>query len=131
MNRKNPETQRWQFYHPHFQRDFPHLRKNIKRKSARSMNTAPATSRVVFEHGKGYFLQRNDRSRSNSGEGGQHSGLAYKSSLPPHHHQHHPQAPPSRHLGQPSPTMRPTTGGRHPSLTNSLREPEVRDSTLV
>ncbi|KAF9580102.1 hypothetical protein BGW38_003384, partial [Lunasporangiospora selenospora] len=64
MNRKNPETQRWQFYHPQFQRDFPHLRKNIKRKSARSMNTAPATSRVVFEHGKGYFLQRNDRSRS-------------------------------------------------------------------
>ncbi|KAF9990622.1 hypothetical protein BGZ75_000820 [Mortierella antarctica] len=72
MNRKNPETQRWQFYHPHFQRDFPHLRKNIKRKSARSINTAPATSRVVFEHGKGYFLQRNDRSRSNSGEGISH-----------------------------------------------------------
>ncbi|KAF9575086.1 hypothetical protein EC968_004311 [Mortierella alpina] len=47
MNRKNPETQRWQFYHPHFQRDFPHLRKNIKRKSARSMNTAPATSRIA------------------------------------------------------------------------------------
>ncbi|KAF9964085.1 hypothetical protein BGZ70_006964 [Mortierella alpina] len=76
MNRKNPETQRWQFYHPHFQRDFPHLRKNIKRKSARSMNTAPATSRVVFEHGKGYFLQRNDRSRSNSGEGISHAQQA-------------------------------------------------------
>lgn len=72
LNRKRPESQRWQFYHPQFQRDFPHLRANIKRKSARSMNTAPATSRVVFEHGKGYFLQRNDRSRSNSGEGPQH-----------------------------------------------------------
>ncbi|KAG0316683.1 hypothetical protein BGZ97_006488 [Linnemannia gamsii] len=69
LNRKRPESQRWQFYHPQFQRDFPHLRANIKRKSARSMNTAPATSRVVFEHGKGYFLQRNDRSRSNSGDG--------------------------------------------------------------
>ncbi|KAI8361492.1 hypothetical protein B0O80DRAFT_160747 [Mortierella sp. GBAus27b] len=77
MNRKNPETQRWQFYHPHFQRDFPQLRKNIKRKSARSMNTAPATSRVIFEHGKGYFLQRNDRSRSNSGETSHSQALSH------------------------------------------------------
>ncbi|KAG0036109.1 hypothetical protein BGZ82_004692 [Podila clonocystis] len=68
MNRKNPETQRWQFYHPHFQREFPHLRKNIKRKSTRTMSAVPTASRVVFEHGKGYFLQREDRSRSNSGE---------------------------------------------------------------
>ncbi|KAG0333353.1 hypothetical protein BG004_000883 [Podila humilis] len=68
MNRKNPETQRWQFYHPHFQREYPHLRKNIKRKSTRTMSAVPTASRVVFEHGKGYFLQREDRSRSNSGE---------------------------------------------------------------
>ncbi|KAK3812779.1 MAG: HSF-type DNA-binding-domain-containing protein, partial [Linnemannia elongata] len=33
LNRKRPESQRWQFYHPQFQRDFPHLRANIKRKS--------------------------------------------------------------------------------------------------
>ncbi|KAF9423485.1 hypothetical protein BGZ94_008256 [Podila epigama] len=68
MNRKNPETQRWQFYHPHFQREFPHLRVHIKRKSSRSIATAPPASRVVFEHGKGYFLQREERSRSISGE---------------------------------------------------------------
>ncbi|CAO3571342.1 unnamed protein product [Mortierella alpina] len=127
MNRKNPETQRWQFYHPHFQRDFPHLRKNIKRKSARSMNTAPATSRVVFEHGKGYFLQRNDRSRSNSGEGISHSQQAAQQdrsrssevrpastkASPGHQHQMPPhpvqaQAPPSRHpSGHQSPIQTP------------------------
>ncbi|KAF8936304.1 hypothetical protein BGZ47_009567 [Haplosporangium gracile] len=103
LNRKRPESQRWQFYHPQFQRDFPHLRANIKRKSARSMNTAPATSRVVFEHGKGYFLQRNDRSRSNSGDG------------PP------PPPPPAGGLGHmqgrhgengSSPTSRHVTAGR-------------------
>ncbi|KAG0332366.1 hypothetical protein BG000_010068 [Podila horticola] len=58
MNRRNPETQRWQFYHPDFQRDQPHLRSNIKRKSARSINMVPTYSRVVFEPDKGYFMQQ-------------------------------------------------------------------------
>ncbi|KAF9404959.1 hypothetical protein BGZ94_003837 [Podila epigama] len=58
MNRRNPETQRWQFYHPDFQRDQPHLRSNIKRKSARSINMVPTYSRVVFEPEKGYFMQQ-------------------------------------------------------------------------
>ncbi|KAI1319539.1 hypothetical protein EDD11_003809 [Mortierella claussenii] len=116
LNRKNPETQRWQFYHPHFQRDFPHLRKNIKRKSARSMNTAPATSRVVFEHGKGYFLQRNDRSRSNSGEGSHTSTQGHHHNKPvlpaPHlQQQHHPP--------------------RHPSLAQSPRDLPHRDTMMT
>ncbi|KAF8941506.1 hypothetical protein BGZ58_007873 [Dissophora ornata] len=142
LNRKNPETQRWQFYHPHFQRDLPHLRDNIKRKSARSMNTAPATSRVVFEHGKGYFLQRNDRSRSNSGEGGHNMpGQVHAQSrpTPPHlspgqqnrmphltPHQNQIQQPGAsmRHPGQTSPKA-------HPSLTRSPREPEHRDTMMA
>ncbi|KAF9096854.1 hypothetical protein BGX23_010302 [Mortierella sp. AD031] len=103
LNRKRPESQRWQFYHPQFQRDFPHLRANIKRKSARSMNTAPATSRVVFEHGKGYFLQRNDRSRSNSGDG-----------LPP--------PPPPPQSGQAS------MQGRHPENGSPASRHSPRDS---
>lgn len=104
MNRKNPETQRWQFYHPHFQRDFPQLRKNIKRKSARSMNTAPATSRVVFEHGKGYFLQRNDRSRSNSGEASHVQALAHI-----HHQSQRPEGRPTPSTSSPGhpPQMQP------------------------
>ncbi|KAF9363791.1 hypothetical protein BGX34_003296 [Mortierella sp. NVP85] len=63
MNRKNPETQRWQFYHPDFQRDRPHLRNNIKRKSARSVNVAPTFPRVVFERDKGYYVQQEHPSR--------------------------------------------------------------------
>ncbi|KAK3828797.1 MAG: hypothetical protein J3Q66DRAFT_323620 [Benniella sp.] len=117
MNRKNPETQRWQFYHPHFQRDYPQLRKNIKRKSARSMNTAPATSRVVFEHGKGYFLQRNDRSRSNSGESSQSQALVHA-----HHQSRGPTQPTSSpshqsQMGPVSPQLQrqSPTGGAHGS----------------
>ncbi|KAF9905390.1 hypothetical protein EC991_001685 [Linnemannia zychae] len=117
LNRKRPESQRWQFYHPQFQRDFPHLRANIKRKSARSMNTAPATSRVVFEHGKGYFLQRNDRSRSNSGDG----------PPPPPQAQAQAQQPGAasgglgRHPENGSPS-RHASAGRQPSLNGSPRD---------
>ncbi|KAG0246863.1 hypothetical protein BGX31_006927 [Mortierella sp. GBA43] len=68
MNRKNPETQRWQFYHPEFHRDRPHLRNNIKRKSARSVNVAPAFSRVVFERDKGYYVQQDHPSRVFNGQ---------------------------------------------------------------
>ncbi|ORZ27040.1 HSF-type DNA-binding-domain-containing protein, partial [Lobosporangium transversale] len=117
MNRKNPETQRWQFYHPHFQRDFPQLRKNIKRKSARSLNTAPATSRVVFEHGKGYFLQRNDRSRSNSGEGSQ---------IPPPGNPTHPRGPESK----PNPGQQHHNMSRHPPHTHNPREQQHRDDMV-
>lgn len=144
MNRKNPETQRWQFYHPHFQRDFPHLRKNIKRKSARSMNTAPATSRVVFEHGKGYFLQRNDRSRSNSGEGVSHpqqtvqqdrprsseARPAPTKTSPGHQHQMPPhpvqaQAPLSRHpSSHQSPIQAPLPQQPHSPYANSQQHSE-------
>ncbi|KAG0055638.1 hypothetical protein BGZ83_007938 [Gryganskiella cystojenkinii] len=80
MNRRNPETQRWQFYHPDFQRDRPHLRSNIKRKSARSINLAPTFSRVVFERDKGgYYIQQEPPSRA-AGAGG----------LPPGHQGSHP-----------------------------------------
>ncbi|KAG0310361.1 hypothetical protein BGZ99_000433 [Dissophora globulifera] len=143
LNRKNPETQRWQFYHPHFQRDFPQLRDNIKRKSARSMNTAPATSRVVFEHGKGYFLQRNDRSRSNSGEGGYNipgqSHMLNRQSppnlSPGHQHQmpHHQQPAGSsiRHSSQTSPVMLANSGTRPHVLVRSPREQDHRDVVMV
>ncbi|KAF9155824.1 hypothetical protein DFQ26_009622 [Actinomortierella ambigua] len=68
MNRKNPETQRWQFYHPEFQRDQPHLRNNIKRKSARTNNSSSATfSRVMYERDKGYFMHREPVPRVMSG----------------------------------------------------------------
>ncbi|KAF9272638.1 hypothetical protein BGZ68_002242 [Mortierella alpina] len=70
LNRRNPETQRWQFYHPDFQRDRPHLRSNIKRKSARSINIAPTFSRVVFERDKGYYVQQDSSGRPFSGHGG-------------------------------------------------------------
>ncbi|KAF9992855.1 hypothetical protein BGZ79_002559 [Entomortierella chlamydospora] len=69
MNRRNPETQRWQFYHPDFQRDQPHLRNNIKRKSARSVNIAPTFSRVVFERDKGYYMQQESPVRPFNGPG--------------------------------------------------------------
>ncbi|KAG0374874.1 hypothetical protein BGX24_009825, partial [Mortierella sp. AD032] len=119
LNRKRPESQRWQFYHPQFQRDFPHLRANIKRKSARSMNTAPATSRVVFEHGKGYFLQRNDRSRSNSGDG--------PPLPPPAQAQAQVQAQAGtgglvRHPENSSPSSRHVPAGRQPPLNDSPRD---------
>ncbi|KAG0069779.1 hypothetical protein BGZ89_002162 [Linnemannia elongata] len=126
LNRKRPESQRWQFYHPQFQRDFPHLRANIKRKSARSMNTAPATSRVVFEHGKGYFLQRNDRSRSNSGDGPpppppQAGGLGHMQAR----HGENGSSPTSRHIA----------AGRQPSMNDSPRDhhhhPEGRGDTMA
>ncbi|KAG0290891.1 hypothetical protein BGZ96_005649 [Linnemannia gamsii] len=125
LNRKRPESQRWQFYHPQFQRDFPHLRANIKRKSARSMNTAPATSRVVFEHGKGYFLQRNDRSRSNSGEGPPHPPPPAAAGLG------HMQG---RHGENVSPTSRHVAAGRQPSLNDSPRDhhhPEGRGEMMA
>ncbi|KAG0202670.1 hypothetical protein BGX28_004897 [Mortierella sp. GBA30] len=71
MNRRNPETQRWQFYHPDFQRDQPHLRSKIKRKSARSINVAPTFSRVVFERDRGYYVQQESPARPFNG----HSGI--------------------------------------------------------
>ncbi|KAF9924856.1 hypothetical protein FBU30_005259 [Linnemannia zychae] len=118
LNRKRPESQRWQFYHPQFQRDYPHLRANIKRKSARSLNTAPATSRVVFEHGKGYFLQRNDRSRSNSGDG---------APLPPTGAPHMQ----GRHFENGSSMSRHTSAGRPLLHSGSPRDRENRGETMA
>ncbi|KAK3834055.1 MAG: hypothetical protein J3R72DRAFT_228272 [Linnemannia gamsii] len=83
------------------------------------MNTAPATSRVVFEHGKGYFLQRNDRSRSNSGDG------------PPPPPQTQAQAQVQaqagtgglvRHPENSSPSSRHVPAGRQPPLNDSPRD---------
>ncbi|KAF9107621.1 hypothetical protein BGX27_008681 [Mortierella sp. AM989] len=138
LNRKNPETQRWQFYHPHFQRDLPHLRKSIKRKSARNTISAPSTSRIIFEHehGRGFFLQRYDRSRSNSGEGGhipvaaqpQNASRVPESKPTPPKlspgHQH--QVIHSSYSHQP-----PKAGPRPPSSAPNQREPEHRELTIV
>ncbi|KAF9435515.1 hypothetical protein BGZ76_006143 [Entomortierella beljakovae] len=135
LNRKNPETQRWQFYHPQFHRDQPHLRKGIKRKSARTTINAPSTARIIFEHehGRGFFLQRDDRSRSNSGEGGHLSGVqgsarGYDGKLSPPKmspgHQH--QIAPSPYSNQP-PTILIKAGPRPPSNGHSQREPDHRD----
>ncbi|KAF9203670.1 hypothetical protein BGZ49_006162 [Haplosporangium sp. Z 27] len=139
LNRKNPETQRWQFYHPHFQRDHPHLRKSIKRKSARNTISAPSTSRIIFEHehGRGFFLQRDDRSRSNSGEGGHistpsqsisrgHEGKSTPTKLSPgHQHQvaHSPYSQPT--------TAHPKAGPRPPSNSQNQRDSEHRDLAML
>ncbi|KAG0302783.1 hypothetical protein BGZ98_007219, partial [Dissophora globulifera] len=116
MNRRNPETQRWQFYHPDFQRDRPHLRNNIKRKSARSGNIAPTFSRVVFERDKGYYVQQESPSSrapsfNNNVQGGGHHSRTHNSNNPqgqrvlghmhggpgglatgPHHYSTHPSS---------------------------------------
>ncbi|KAF9346473.1 hypothetical protein BGX26_002010 [Mortierella sp. AD094] len=137
LNRKNPETQRWQFYHPHFQRDLPHLRKSIKRKSARNTISAPSTSRIIFEHehGRGFFLQRDDRSRSNSGEGAPSQSQSLSRGLdgkptpklsPGHQH----QVPHSPYSHQQPSTMHPKAGPRPPSNAQNQREPEHRELTI-
>ncbi|KAF9977232.1 hypothetical protein BGZ73_006595 [Actinomortierella ambigua] len=115
MNRKNPETQRWQFYHPEFQRDQPHLRNNIKRKSARTNNSSSATfSRVMYERDKGYFMHREPVPRVMSGTlpGQRHSSSAIMTSmdasgrpLAPHHGQ---TGSPSGYSGMRQPAQDPS-----------------------
>ncbi|ORZ14392.1 hypothetical protein BCR41DRAFT_86492 [Lobosporangium transversale] len=134
MNRRNPETQRWQFYHPAFQRDRPHLRNNIKRKSARSVNTAPTYSRVVFERDKGYYVQQESSTRPFNGQGShnrsnnsEHSqeqhrpshshGASQAGSIPHHYNPHTSQVHRSPHESLqrppvPRPDYRPHAG--HP-----------------
>ena len=127
MNRKNPETQRWQFYHPDFQRDRPHLRNNIKRKSARSVNVAPTFPRVVFERDKGYYVQQEHPSRVFNGQavhnrphGPGHSpemsrhGHIHGGPPPGAHHYSHSSTPHrSPHDSAQRPSYRPP--GHHPS----------------
>ncbi|KAF9949104.1 hypothetical protein BGZ70_001938, partial [Mortierella alpina] len=118
LNRRNPETQRWQFYHPDFQRDRPHLRSNIKRKSARSINIAPTFSRVVFERDKGYYVQQDSTGRQFNGHGGHnraHSSIQLQD--PSRHGYMHGQSPsgphhfnPHSHMHQPPHDANP----RHP-----------------
>ncbi|KAF9094372.1 hypothetical protein BGX23_002226 [Mortierella sp. AD031] len=96
MNRRNPESQRWQFYHPDFQRDRPHLRSNIKRKSARSINIAPTFSRVMFDE-KGPYIQQDYQTRPFSGLGGHNRSQSSNHLQDPSRHGHHmhsgPQGP--------------------------------------
>lgn len=138
MNRKNPETQRWQFYHPHFQRDLPHLRKNIKRKSARNAISAPSTTRIVFEHehGRGFFLQRNDRSRSNSGEGNNVSVAPQNGSRGPDVKLSPSKLSPVQqhqvaHVPYQQSALPPKAGPRPPSGMPIQREPDHRDMPMV
>lgn len=142
MNRRNPETQRWQFYHPDFQRDRPHLRSNIKRKSARSINLAPTFSRVVFERDKGgYYIQQEPPNRTAGGGGssvgsvGGHPGGHIPGSGGPHHQ----QLPPGPQ-GDAGPRIAPRPSGdyrmpSHPSESgyprddpryHSSRQPDMR-----
>ncbi|KAF9934182.1 hypothetical protein FBU30_003206 [Linnemannia zychae] len=88
MNRRNPESQRWQFYHPDFQRDRPHLRSNIKRKSARSMNVAPTFSRVMFDE-KGPYIQQDYQTRPFNGLGGHNRSQSSNHPQDPSRHGHH------------------------------------------
>ncbi|KAF8945341.1 hypothetical protein BGZ47_002837 [Haplosporangium gracile] len=123
MNRRNPESQRWQFYHPDFQRDRPHLRSNIKRKSARSINIAPTFSRVMFDE-KGPYIQQDYQTRPFNGLGGHNRSQSSNHPQDPSRHGHHmhggPQGPghfpypgPMGHPHrQPHPDQRPP-GPRH------------------
>ncbi|KAH7059535.1 HSF-type DNA-binding-domain-containing protein [Linnemannia elongata] len=123
MNRRNPESQRWQFYHPDFQRDRPHLRSNIKRKSARSINIAPTFSRVMFDE-KGPYIQQDYQTRPFNGLGGHNRSQSSNHLQDPSRHGHHihggPQGPghfpypgPMGHPHrQPHPDQRPP-GPRH------------------
>ncbi|KAF8953303.1 hypothetical protein BGZ46_003239, partial [Entomortierella lignicola] len=145
MNRKNPETQRWQFYHPDFQRDQPHLRNNIKRKSARSVNIAPTFSRVVFERDKGFYMQQEspirpfnsqgshvrshssnhpqDQSRHSQMYGGHPPG-----SLPHHYSSHPSSAHRSPHdVSQRPQPIRPVSDYRPPSGLHPNELAHVRD----
>ncbi|KAF9113485.1 hypothetical protein BGX27_001497 [Mortierella sp. AM989] len=132
MNRRNPETQRWQFYHPDFQRDQPHLRNNIKRKSARSVNIAPTFSRVVFERDKGgYYMQQESPARSFNGQSGHTRSHSSNHSQeqnrhnqmhgghPPgsmaHHYPPHPSVHRSPHDASRPPPIRPVSEYRPPS----------------
>ncbi|KAI7817834.1 hypothetical protein BC939DRAFT_312496 [Gamsiella multidivaricata] len=124
MNRRNPETQRWQFYHPDFQRDRPHLRNNIKRKSARSANIAPTFSRVVFERDKGFYVQQEAPARPFNVQGGHSRSHSSSHSLDQHRHGHLHGAPPP---GPPHYAPHPSPMHRSPHET-SQRLPASRSA---
>ncbi|KAF9432376.1 hypothetical protein BGZ76_010892 [Entomortierella beljakovae] len=128
MNRRNPETQRWQFYHPDFQRDQPHLRNNIKRKSARAVNLAQTFSRVVFERDKGYYVQQESATRFGvqPGHMRSHSSNHLQGSVPlypPHPTAHRsPHDPHQRPAPiRPVPDYR-SPSGQHPNDPSHLRD---------
>ncbi|KAF9130681.1 hypothetical protein BGW39_002783 [Mortierella sp. 14UC] len=124
MNRRNPESQRWQFYHPDFQRDRPHLRSNIKRKSARSINIAPTFSRVMFDE-KGPYIQQDYQTRPFNGLGGHNRSQSSNHPQDPSRHGHHmhggPQGP--GHFPFPGPMGLPH---RQPHPDPSQRPPGPR-----
>ncbi|KAF9565121.1 hypothetical protein EC968_004248 [Mortierella alpina] len=115
-----------------FHKNRPHLRSNIKRKSARSINIAPTFSRVVFERDKGYYVQQDSTGRPFSGHGGHnraHSSIQLQdparhgymhgaSPSGPHHFNPHPSHvhQPQHDASQRHPPPRVVAGYRpHPS----------------